>query len=216
DPSSTSVSTPSSRRFSSGSRAVGSTSMRRSWVSAGSAAMSRHTRRPSGPRAPVTATTVMPPPRCGGARGTLGSSAYDALVSDSGPFGPDDDRPDPFQGLPFFGDLARMVQSQLRGQGPVAWDAAQQLALSIVTEGAHEPNVDPTDRIALEELGRVAELQVAAATGLRTSRTGSGVRVTAVNRVQWVQETLRAYRPRFERLAESLPKPDATPPDPSL
>lgn len=137
-------------------------------------------------------------------------------MSDPGPFGPDDDNPDPFRGVPFFGDLAKMLQSQMQGQGPIAWDAAQQFALSIAVEGGSEPNVDPSARIALEELARVADLQVAHATGLRTSTTSSGLVVTAVTRTQWVRDTLAAYRPRFERLAGSLPRAEPEPPDPSL
>jgi putative hydrolase len=135
-------------------------------------------------------------------------------VSDSGPFGSDDE-PDPFSGIPFFGDLARMLQGQMRSQGPVAWDAATQFAQSIVAAQGSEPNVDPGDRIALEELARVAELHVAGATGLSTSATGSGLRVTAVNRTQWVRSTLTDYRGPFEKLATSLPGPSAGqgPPD---
>ena len=83
-------------------------------------------------------------------------------MSDRGPLDPDDD---PFRNIPLFGDLARMLQQQ----GPVSWDAARQLAASIATEGASEPNIDPLDRIKLEQLARVAELQVANATGLATS-----------------------------------------------
>ena len=69
--------------------------------------------------------------------------------------------PDPFQGIPFLGDLARI----LRQQGAVSWDAAGQLAFQVATGGESEPNVDPLERIRLEELARVAELRVADATG---------------------------------------------------
>ena len=94
-----------------------------------------------------------------------------------------------------FGDLARMLQQQ----GPVSWDAARQLAASIATEGASEPNIDPLDRIKLEQLARVAELQVANATGLATSGN-----VRPVTRGQWIQRTLDAQRSLFEALAGSL------------
>ncbi len=65
--------------------------------------------------------------------------AYDALVSDSGPLGPGDEGENPFKGMPFFGDLAGMLQNQ----GAMSWDAARQLALSVATGGQPEPNVDP-------------------------------------------------------------------------
>ena len=109
--------------------------------------------------------------------------------------------------MPFFSDLARMLGQQ----GPVAWDAARQLAHSIATGGESESNVDPLDRISFEQLARVAELQVANATGLATSITGRGLQVVPVTRTQWVSETLDAYRPLFERLAGSLGS-GATPP----
>jgi putative hydrolase len=92
----------------------------------------------------------------------------------------------------------------LQQQGPVNWDAARQLAASIATEGVSEPNIDPIDRIKLEQLSRVAELQVANASGLTTSPTGRGVTVLPVNRSQWIQRTLESHRPLFEALAGSL------------
>ncbi len=108
--------------------------------------------------------------------------------------------------MPFFGDLAKMLSTQ----GPVSWEAAGQLALSIASGGESEPNVDPMERITLEQLARVAELQVAAATGLTPSATGRGVTILPVTRTQWVQRSMDAYKPLFERLATSLtPDPDA-------
>jgi len=115
-------------------------------------------------------------------------------VADSGPL----EGENPFEGLPLFGDLAKMLGQE----GSVSWAAAGQLAMSIATEGDSEANVDPMARIALEELARVADLNVAQATGLSTSTTG--IKVAGVTRTQWVQRSLDAYKPRFERLAQSL------------
>jgi putative hydrolase len=67
-----------------------------------------------------------------------------------------------------------------------------------------EPNIDPLDRIKLEQLARVADLQVANASGLTTSPTGKGVTVVPVNRSQWIQQTLASHRPLLESLAGSL------------
>ena len=119
-------------------------------------------------------------------------------MSDRGPLGPEGD--DPFRGIPLFGDLARMLQQQ----GPVNWDAARQLAASIATEGVSEPNIDPLDRIQLEQLARVAELQVGNATSLTTSTSGSGIAIVPVTRTMWMQRTLDAHRKLFEALAGSL------------
>ena len=118
------------------------------------------------------------------------------------PFG----RDDPFKGMPFLGDLARLIQQQ----GPISWDAARQLAYSIAGGGGSEPNVDPIERIKLEQLSRVADLHVSAATGLSTSLTGRPVTVEPVNCTYWVTHTLDAYRPLFERLAGSLGPSAAT------
>ncbi|MCU1453965.1 MAG: hypothetical protein JWN46_2111 [Acidimicrobiales bacterium] len=106
----------------------------------------------------------------------------------------------PFEGMPFFGDLLKMLGQQ----GPVSWDGARQLALSIATEGESEPNVDPLERIRFEQLARVADLQVANASGLPTSVAGRPVAITPVTRTQWVLRTVDDYRPLFERLAGAL------------
>jgi len=118
------------------------------------------------------------------------------------PFGDDN----PFKGMPLFGDLAKMFSQQ----GPINWDAARQLAQSIAVGETSEANVDPLDRIKIEQLARVADLHVAAATGLATSTTGLGVTVVAVTRSLWAHNTLEAYHGLFEKLAGSLQDEQAT------
>lgn len=160
--------------------------------------------------------------RAGGAGDENGGSAaryikghvlYDALVSDQGPFG------NPFEGIPLFGDIARMLGQQ----GASAWDNARNLAVNVATDGQSEANVDPIERIGIEQLARVAELNVAQVLELPTSVNGRSVSVLPVNRTTWVQATLDAYRPLAERLADALsPSPTAEidtpsedgPPDP--
>lgn len=117
-------------------------------------------------------------------------------MSDSGPF----EGRNPFEGLPMFGDLARLFSSQ----GPVNWDVARQTANWLATEGRPEPNVDPLERIRLEELVRVADLHVAGATGLDTSIAGGVLTIAPVTRGDWALHSLEAYRPYVERLATSL------------
>ena len=118
----------------------------------------------------------------------------------------------PLSGMPLFGDLSKLFSQQ----GPIGWDAARQLALSIATDGGEEGNVDPLERIRLEQLARIAELHVGNATGLPTSFGGTGISIVPVTRGQWATTTLESWRPLFERLAGSL-TPPATPttPDPS-
>ncbi len=109
----------------------------------------------------------------------------------------------PFEGMPFLADLAKMLGQQ----GGMAWDGARQLAVSVATEGESETNVDPSVRMAIEQLARVADLHVADVTGLSTSATGRAVTVLPVNRTRWVMDTLDAYRPLVERLADALGAP---------
>lgn len=119
---------------------------------------------------------------------------YDAVMSDDLP--PDGD---PFGGIPFLGELMKMLQGAATG----GTDAARQLARSIANDGQSESNVDPGDRIAIEELIRVAELQVQAATDLAVARHGA-LRVTVANRSQWADQTIDDYRSLFETLASSM------------
>ena len=114
--------------------------------------------------------------------------------------------PNPFEGFPLFGDLARMFGPGGMAGGP--WEAARSLALNVATEGTSEPNVDPLERIKLEQLGRVAELQVAHVTGLETTVTGRQLQIVPVTRGQWARRTLDDYRPLLEKLASSLGTPE--------
>ena len=118
--------------------------------------------------------------------------------------------PNPFEGFPLFGDLAKLFGQAGRG---VPWDAARNLALAVATENVTEPNVDPLERIKLEQLARVAELHVANVTGLSTSMTGRGLTVLPVTRGHWAQRTLEDYRPLLEKLAGSLGAADTDDPD---
>ncbi len=98
-----------------------------------------------------------------------------------------------------FGDLMRMLQGAQPGRGGQALEVAR----AVATGGESEPNIDPADRIAVEQLLRVAELRVADATGLDTAR-GAPLRVEAVNRSQWAERTIRDYQPLFTALGESM------------
>jgi putative hydrolase len=112
----------------------------------------------------------------------------------------------PFNGLPFFGDLARAMA----GQGPLQWDVARQVALMTATGGTNtEANVDPAARVALERLLPIADMHVRNATGFVASATPTPPLI-AVNRSQWTHHTLEAYKPLFTHLATSLGAVDAT------
>jgi putative hydrolase len=109
----------------------------------------------------------------------------------------------PFEGVPFFGDLLKMLQ-QAGGQTGLGWDVARQMAIAVATDGENEPNVDPIERMRFDELVRVADLHVADATGLATSLTGRTLGVVPVTRADWAVRSLDANRPLLERLATSL------------
>lgn len=121
----------------------------------------------------------------------------------------DDSTPDPFGGIPMFGDLARML-SQQAGAG---WDAARQLAISVATDNGAETNVDPLERMAFEPLARVAELHIVNATGLDVTTTG--LTIVPVTRGEWAARTLEAWRPLLDALTGSLTGTEAAEPDPA-
>ncbi len=125
-------------------------------------------------------------------------------MSDQGP-------EDPFRGVPFLSDIAKMIQSQ----GTFSWEAARQFAIAVASEGESEPNVDPLARIDLEQLIRVAELHVSQATGLTPSSTGRPLEALPVTRALWAHHTIEAYRPLFEDLAAALSAADEPLDDPS-
>ncbi|MGH9078007.1 MAG: zinc-dependent metalloprotease [Acidimicrobiales bacterium] len=111
-------------------------------------------------------------------------------------------QPTPFGGGPL-DDLMRNLARLLTTQGPVNWEIAGQMASFASTGGRSEANPDPLARVRLEELLRVADLQVTEATGLATSSAGI-LSVRAVTRSQWAQQALDDWRPLLERLATSL------------
>ena len=107
--------------------------------------------------------------------------------------------PDDFGGMSFIADLMKMLQ----GAGSATNDTARQLAHTIANDGTSESNIDPSDRIAVEQLVRVAELQVASTTGLPVGHHGTTT-VEVGNRSQWADRTIADYRPLFETLSGAL------------
>ncbi len=103
------------------------------------------------------------------------------------------------QGIPFFGDLMRTLQGASGGQGTQTRDVAR----AVATGTESEPNIDPSERITVEQLMRVAELQVADVTALDTTH-GSALKVDVVNRIQWADRTIRDYDALLTALGESI------------
>ncbi len=114
------------------------------------------------------------------------------------PFGGSDDDSNPFAGLPFFGDMMKMFQSQ----GPVQWDTARQIAHMTATGGTSEANPDPAARLAFIDLARIVVNQLTAVTGREHPVLAAEPAV--VTRTHWVSATLDDYRPLFDDLATAL------------
>ncbi len=128
-------------------------------------------------------------------------------ANDRGDDNADDAMPNPFAGLPMFGDLSKA----LSGQGPLNWDAARQFALLSASGGdvggmlggsapRSTPNIDPSVRIKYGELAAIARLHVADVMELPVTDDAPEVATPE----QWAAQTLDAYRPLFDQLAESL------------
>lgn len=118
-------------------------------------------------------------------------------VSGPGPFGDDDP-------LAAMSAMFNQLLGAFGADPSQGWGQAKQLGAAIANDGEVEPNVDPLARLRLEELARVAELHITEATGLTVPTDGRGISVAAVTRGQWVDATLDAYRPLFEKLTNSL------------
>jgi putative hydrolase len=93
-------------------------------------------------------------------------------------------------GIPFFEQIAKAMSSA----GPVQWDMARQFAMMTATNSSAEPNVEPTARIAVQQLSAVADLHVRDVTGLSTSDTTQAPVIDVVTRSTWVHHTIEAFK----------------------
>ena len=91
----------------------------------------------------------------------------------------------------FFGQLlGDLLQLMGGASGTDRIELARGLAQGVATEGRPEANVDPVERIRLEELVRVAELHVSELTGLSPTPGGTAVAVEAVGPGTWARRTV--------------------------
>lgn len=97
---------------------------------------------------------------------------------------------DSSQGFPFFDQIAKAMASS----GPVQWDMARQFAMMTATNSDLESNVEPTARIAVNQLVSVADLHVRDVTGLSTSESTTAPKIDVVTRSIWVHHTLDAFK----------------------
>ena len=116
------------------------------------------------------------------------------------------DPTNPFQSL--LGDLMGMLGSQ----GPDQWQTVRAFAHNVATGGQPEGNIDPIQRIQVEQLSRVAELNVMEVTGLPIAPDGRRLTCVPVGRGDWTARALAAWQPVLEALvappAAPAPAPD--------
>lgn len=111
--------------------------------------------------------------------------------------------PNPFgdqlRDAPLFQELQRILFSS---SGPVNWELARQIAVASAAGAGADDEPTAADHHAFEEAARVAELHVAAFTGLEPP--GDVAVVRAVRRAEWIQANVESLRPVLEPAAEKL------------
>jgi putative hydrolase len=106
--------------------------------------------------------------------------------------------------------------NMLGGADTDQWELTRAFGLNVATGGTAEPNVEPLQRIRLEELARVAELHVTETTGMPISSDGRRVACIPVGRGEWTARALDAWRPALSAMAAPAPGAQSagTPPSP--
>jgi putative hydrolase len=91
--------------------------------------------------------------------------------------------------------------NMLGTNGPNQWEMTRSFALNVATGGSAEPNVEPIQRIRLEQLARVAELNVIEATGMPVSPDGRRLTCVPVGRGDWTMRALESWRDLLTSMA---------------
>lgn len=105
----------------------------------------------------------------------------------------------PFQSL--LGDMMNMLGSN----APDMWETTRSFALNVATGGTPEANVEPIQRIQVEQLSRVAELNVIEATGMPVTPDGRRLTCVPVGRGDWTLRVLESWRTVLSALAAPPP-----------
>src|SRR5580692_10212627 len=105
------------------------------------------------------------------------------------------DAGNPFQSL--LGDLMNMLGTN----APDQWEMTRSFALNVATGGNPEANGEPIQRIRLEQLARVAELNVSEATGMPVSPDGRRLTCVPVGRGDWTVRALESWRDLLTAMA---------------
>lgn len=113
----------------------------------------------------------------------------------------------------FLADLLRMMGSGF-GAASAKVDMARAMAQGVAGEGQVEANVDPMDRMAIEELLRVAELHVGELTGLDGGDIGR-LQVSAVGPAAWAWQSVDDWAFVLDAAADAAGQLPGLLPDPS-
>ena len=114
----------------------------------------------------------------------------------------------PFQSL--LGDLMNMLGTN----APNQWEMTRSFALNVATGGTPEANVDPVQRIRLEQLARVAELNVTEATGLPVTPDGRRLTCVPAGPGDWTLRALESWRTLLTAMAPAPGPAPSVPPTP--
>jgi coenzyme F420 biosynthesis associated uncharacterized protein len=101
--------------------------------------------------------------------------------------------------VPLFREIQRVL---LSSTGPVNWELARQVGIAASSWGAEDPRPTDDDRKVFDDAVRVAEMHVAAFTGLEPPHDLPIVR--AVRRAEWIAENLEGLRALLEPSAAKL------------
>jgi putative hydrolase len=113
------------------------------------------------------------------------------------------------------GDLISLMGGMPGAGAGSRAEMARTLAQGVASGGQPEPNVDPAERIALEQLVRVAELHVTELTGMGVTPGGSAVEATALTPGAWAAQTALDWRFLLDAMTEATPATTGSPDSPA-
>jgi putative hydrolase len=102
--------------------------------------------------------------------------------------------------------------NMLGTNAPNQWEMTRSFALNVATGGVAESNVEPVQRIRLEQLARVAELNVIEVTGMPVMPDGRRLTCVPVNKGDWTMRALDSWRAVLTAMTPIPGPPPAAPP----
>lgn len=106
--------------------------------------------------------------------------------------------PDVLRRVPLFAELSKVLSW---AGGPVNWDLARQIAISIAAGDSTDASIDEADRSAIDDHVRLAEGWLVEATGFERSDTMTG---RAASRVEWAEQASVSLRDLIDPVASKI------------